>query len=132
MSFDSLKATNKENRKAYQENGYLASFLNDNTHDAVLLTEYDKSSLINVIRTLNPVVVVDESHNAESTLSVDMLRNLNPSFIFDLTATPKGNSSKETANNRDKSGPDKSAPQSKPQYAPSISAQLPGSGSGSI
>jgi type III restriction enzyme len=92
MSFDSLKATNKENRKAYQENGYLASFLNDNTHDSVLLTEYDKSSLINVIRTLNPVVVVDESHNAESTLSVDMLRNLNPSFIFDLTATPKGNS----------------------------------------
>jgi type III restriction enzyme len=92
MSFDSLKASNKENRKAYQENGYLASFLNDNTHDAVLLPEYDKSALINVIRTLNPVVVVDESHNAESTLSVDMLRNLNPSFIFDLTATPRDNS----------------------------------------
>ncbi len=92
MSFDSLKATNKENRKAYQENGYLASFLNDTAHDAVLLPEYDKSALINVIRTLNPVVVVDESHNAESTLSVDMLRNLNPSFIFDLTATPRDNS----------------------------------------
>jgi type III restriction enzyme len=92
MSFDSLKATNKENRKAYQENGYLASFLNDTTHDAILLPDYDKSALINVIRTLNPVVVVDESHNAESTLSVDMLRNLNPSFIFDLTATPRDNS----------------------------------------
>ncbi|PHV10977.1 DEAD/DEAH box helicase [Chitinimonas sp. BJB300] len=92
MSFDSLKATNKENRKAYQENGYLASFLTDTTHDAVLLPEYDKSALINVIRTLNPVVVVDESHNAESTLSVDMLCNLNPSFIFDLTATPRDNS----------------------------------------
>lgn len=92
MSFDSLKATNKENRKAYQENGYLASFLNDTAHDAVLLPEYDKSALINVIRSLNPAVVVDESHNAESTLSVDMLRNLNPSFIFDLTATPRDNS----------------------------------------
>jgi type III restriction enzyme len=92
MSFDSLKASNKENRKSFQENGYLASFLNDNTHDAVLLPDYDKSSLINVIRTLNPVVVVDESHNAESNLSVDMLRNLNPSFIFDLTATPRDNS----------------------------------------
>ncbi len=92
MSFDSLKATNKESRKAYQENGYLASFLNDTADDAVLLPEYDKSALINVIRTLNPVVVVDESHNAESTLSVDMLRNLNPSFIFDLTATPRDNS----------------------------------------
>ncbi|PZQ96454.1 MAG: RNA helicase, partial [Flavobacterium psychrophilum] len=41
---------------------------------------------------LKPIVVVDESHNAESTLSVDMLRNLNPSFIFDLTATPRDNS----------------------------------------
>lgn len=92
MSFDSLKATNKENRKAYQENGYLASFLHDTSHDAVLLPEYDKSSLINVIRSLNPVVVVDESHNAESSLSLDMLRNLNPSFIFDLTATPRDNS----------------------------------------
>lgn len=92
MSFDSLKATNKENRKAYQENGYLASFLNAPIVDDVLLPEYDQSALINVIRTLNPVVVVDESHNAESSLSVDMLRNLNPSFIFDLTATPRDNS----------------------------------------
>lgn len=92
MSFDSLKATNKENRKAYQENGYLASFLNEASDGNFLLPEYDKSALINVIRTLKPVVVVDESHNAESTLSVDMLRNLNPSFIFDLTATPRDNS----------------------------------------
>lgn len=92
MSFDSLKATNKENRKAYQENGYLASFLHGMEQDAVLLPEYDKTALINVIRSLHPVVVVDESHNAESVLSVDMLRNLNPSFIFDLTATPRDNS----------------------------------------
>jgi type III restriction enzyme len=92
MSFDSLKATNKENRKAYQENGYLASFLNEISNDEVLLPEYDKTALINVIRTLKPLVIVDESHNAESALSVDMLSNLNPSFIFDLTATPRNNS----------------------------------------
>ncbi|KLR57308.1 DEAD/DEAH box helicase [Diaphorobacter sp. J5-51] len=92
MSFDSLKATNKENRKAYQENGYLASFLQAPTDEGVLLPEYDKSALINVIRSLHPVVVVDESHNAESQLSVDMLRNLNPGFILDLTATPRDNS----------------------------------------
>lgn len=92
MSFDSLKTNSKENRKAYQENGYLASFLGDTSRDNVLLPEYDKSSLINVIRTLSPVVVVDESHNAETVLSVDMLENLNPSFIFDLTATPRNNS----------------------------------------
>lgn len=92
MSFDSLKATNKENRKAFQENGYLASFLNDDSEVVQPLKDTDPSALINVMRTLKPVVVVDESHNAESTLSVDMLRNLNPSFIFDLTATPRDNS----------------------------------------
>lgn len=92
MSFDSLKATNKENRKAFQENGYLASFLNDDSELVEPLEGTDPSALINVMRTLKPVVVVDESHNAESTLSVDMLRNLNPSFIFDLTATPRDNS----------------------------------------
>lgn len=92
MSFDSLKATNKENRKAFQENGYLASFLNDDSEIVESLEGTDPSALINVMRSLKPVVVVDESHNAESTLSVDMLRNLNPNFIFDLTATPRDNS----------------------------------------
>ena len=92
MSFDSLKATNKDNRKAFQENGYLASFLNDDGEVVEPLEGTDPSALINVMRSLNPIVVVDESHNAESTLSVDMLRNLNPSFIFDLTATPRDNS----------------------------------------
>lgn len=92
MSFDSLKATNKENRKAFKENGYLASFLNDQTEVVEPLEGTDPSALINVMRNLKPLVVVDESHNAESTLSVDMLRNLNPSFIFDLTATPRDNS----------------------------------------
>ncbi len=48
--------------------------------------------MINVIRSLNPVLIVDESHNAESDLSVDMLKALNPSFILDLTATPRDNS----------------------------------------
>lgn len=92
MSFDSLKATNKENRKAFQENGYLASFLNDENEVVEPLPDTDPSALINVMRSLKPIVVVDESHNAESTLSVDMLRNLNPNFIFDLTATPRDNS----------------------------------------
>ncbi|MDO8651233.1 MAG: DEAD/DEAH box helicase family protein [Undibacterium sp.] len=94
MSFDSLRARNKEDRKVFQDNGYLASFLNfeeeDNTE--YLLADYDASALINVIRRLKPVVVVDESHNAESALSLEMLHNLNPHFIFDLTATPKNNS----------------------------------------
>jgi len=93
MSFDSLRAKNKEDRKIYQDNGYLASFLTDDSDDSkALLPEYDPSALINVIRRLKPVVIVDESHNAETALSVEMLVNLNPHFIFDLTATPRKNS----------------------------------------
>jgi type III restriction enzyme len=94
MSFDSLRARNKEDRKIYQENGNLASFLQPDQGDPGdwLLPEHDASALINVIRRLRPVVVVDESHNAESQLSVEMMTNLNPDFILDLTATPRNNS----------------------------------------
>jgi len=91
MSFDSLRAKNKEDRKIFQDNGYLASFLTDD-EETVLLPDYDPSALINVIRRLKPIVIVDESHNAETALSVEMLKNLNPHFIFDLTATPRNNS----------------------------------------
>lgn len=37
------------------------------------------------------MVVVDESHRAESDLSREMLINLNPRFILGLTATPREN-----------------------------------------
>ena len=50
------------------------------------------TALIQVLRQLSPVVVVDESHNAGSDLSVEMRNNLNPSFVLDLTATPRQNS----------------------------------------
>ena len=91
LSFDSLRSRKKEDRKIYQENGQLASFAEsgDTWH---LLENTDDTALINVIRKLNPVVIVDESHNAESELSVEMLKNLNPCFILDLTATPRNNS----------------------------------------
>ncbi|WP_298367587.1 DEAD/DEAH box helicase family protein [uncultured Lutibacter sp.] len=92
MSFASLRAKNKEDRKVYQENGQLESFVPQYTDRKHLLSDVDDTALINVIRSLHPVLVVDESHNAESDLSVDMLKNLNPSFILDLTATPKDNS----------------------------------------
>lgn len=94
MSFDSLRAKNKDDRKIFQDNGYLASFITgtDASENDCLLPEHDPSALINVIRRLKPIVVVDESHNAETKLSVEMLVNLNPDFILDLTATPRNNS----------------------------------------
>ena len=93
MSFDSLRARNKDDRKIFQGNGNLASFLSASWYNADnLLPDHEPDSLINVLRQLRPVVVVDESHNAESALSVEMLGNLNPVFILDLTATPRNNS----------------------------------------
>lgn len=84
LSFDSLRARKKEDRKVNDENGNLQSFEGR--------IQEDEISVMSVLRSLNPVVVVDESHNAESELSVEMLKNLNPSFILDLTATPRNNS----------------------------------------
>ena len=92
MSFASLRARNKDDRKVYQENGQLEAFVSQFKNSEHILDGVDDTALINVLRFLNPVLVVDESHNAESNLSVDMLKNLNPSFILDLTATPKANS----------------------------------------
>ena len=89
LSFDSLRARKKEDRKLFQENGNLADFTVENED---VLEGADESSVMSVIRSLKPVCVLDESHNAESPLSVEMLQNLNPSFILDLTATPKNNS----------------------------------------
>ena len=40
----------------------------------------------------NPVVIIDESHNFEANLRVDMLKAINPCFILDLTATPRNKS----------------------------------------
>lgn len=85
FSFDSLRAKNKEDRKVFQENGNLQSFEN-------LLGKKTEITLGAVIKYLNPLVVVDESHNAESDLSVEMLKEVNPCFILDLTATPRKNS----------------------------------------
>lgn len=56
------------------------------------LSQIDETALIQVILSLNLVVIVDESHHATSALSVGMLENLNPCFVLDLTATPKKNS----------------------------------------
>ncbi len=85
FSFDSLRAKNKEDRKVFQENGNLQSFES-------MLGNSIEITLGAVIKYLNPLVIVDESHNAESDLSVDMLKEINPCFILDLTATPRNNS----------------------------------------
>jgi len=93
FNFSSIRINSrkKDDRKVYEQNGALEQF-RDFVDDDMVIEGTDETALINVIRSLNPVVVVDESHNAESDLSVEMLNNLNPSLVLDLTATPKQNS----------------------------------------
>ncbi|MFM8333810.1 MAG: DEAD/DEAH box helicase [Candidatus Methylumidiphilus sp.] len=93
LSYDSLRARNKDDRKIFTDNGQMKVFT-----DALGLGQdsrvegADPSALINVFHALNPVVIVDESHNAKSELSLEMLANLNPAFVLELTATPRQSS----------------------------------------
>lgn len=92
MSFDSFRIKNKDGRKVYQENGNLQSFSKFISTPVTLIEGVDDTALIQVFNQLSPVVIVDESHHTTGELSVEMLKNLNPSFILDLTATPRANS----------------------------------------
>lgn len=95
-----LSAFRRENRewlKAYQDNGALMPhFEGLNAADFNFLDK-DKEgeiiySLANVIKLHNSLVIVDEGHNVQTELSFEMLKGLNPSFILEFTATPKGQS----------------------------------------
>ncbi|QQO07578.1 DEAD/DEAH box helicase [Breznakiella homolactica] len=94
LSYGSLRIDSKKKdvRKVYQENGNLLRFAEYFKDDSVLLADTPDTALIQVLRHLSPITIVDESHNAGSDLSVEMLNNLNPSLVLDLTATPRKNS----------------------------------------
>ena len=92
LSYDSFRSQGKEGLKAYQENGNLAEFPKALGAPENPIDKADETALFQVINQLNPLVIVDESHHARSDLSLEMLRNFNPCFVLDLTATPKSES----------------------------------------
>ena len=92
MSFDALRIKRKEGRKVNQENGSLNPFVATYEHPETLIAGVPENALTQVLNQMSPVVIIDESHNAQSELSVEMIRNLCPSFVLDLTATPRQNS----------------------------------------
>ncbi|GHV73515.1 type III restriction endonuclease [Spirochaetia bacterium] len=91
LSFDSFRTQKKEGRNVYKENGNLINFTTAYQTNRQI-KDADVTSLAQVLNNIRPLVVIDESHNAKTPLSEDMLENLNPSFIMELTATPKNNS----------------------------------------
>jgi len=61
------------------------------TSQAVLTTKdlgRVKCSLANWLAWQQPIVIVDEAHNAKTPLSLTMLQGIRPSCVLDLTATP--------------------------------------------
>lgn len=96
-TLSAFRRTNREWLKAYQDNGALMPhFEGLNAADFDFLKK-DKEgeiiySLTNVIKLHNPLLIVDEGHNVQTELSFEMLKGLNPSFVLEFTATPKGQS----------------------------------------
>lgn len=96
LVISSLEAFRKEKSlqnkyKVYQENGALIDHF-ENIQTAGL--EKDEqgtiiSSLANVVKMNNPFIVIDEGHKTKTKLSIEFLRELNPSFILEYTATPR-------------------------------------------
>jgi len=82
-----VEVVRKGKPRAYRENGNLNYGLLQ--ADETRIKNADETSLIQYIANLNPVVIIDESHNFEADLRVDLLNNINPCFILDLTATPR-------------------------------------------
>lgn len=92
LSYDTFRSRTKDNKRIYRENGSLSQFTKFYNNPETLINGVDETALVQVINQLSPLVIVDESHNATSDLSIEMLINLNPSFVIDLTATPRENS----------------------------------------
>ena len=93
LSVQSFASNSADGRKARRENEHLAKHVPSYTYSDKMLVNADETSLLQVIAQLNPVMVIDESHNFESSdLRIDLKKEINPSFIFNLTATPKENS----------------------------------------
>ena len=86
-----FRITDKEGRKAYSDNGKLLEHFQNVKQENLDTDENDqvKYSLMNVIKLAKPIVVIDEGHNAKTDLSTDMLKNMNPSFVLEYTATPR-------------------------------------------
>lgn len=60
-----------------------------NGQDGVQMGSIIHDSLGNVLRLIRPVVVIDEGHKAFSQKALDTVYGFNPSFVLELSATPK-------------------------------------------
>lgn len=83
-----------DGRKVYEDAGSLMDHFSGLSEDQVARldkvagTNRPVASLANLLKLHRPMVIVDEAHNARSSLSFDTLARFDPSLILELTATP--------------------------------------------
>jgi len=90
-----LRIEDTDGRKIYDDNGHLKILL-EGIKESILST-LDKTeegsrvaySLANVLKSRRPIVIIDEAHNARTSLSFETLSRFNPSCIIEFTATPQ-------------------------------------------
>lgn len=81
--------------KVYKENGELLNHFENIKNEDNLEKDEDGgviNSLANVVRMDSPLVVIDEGHKTQTKLSIDFIKDLNPSFVIEYTATPRAGS----------------------------------------
>lgn len=72
-----------------EQDRWLAEVPNlDAYSDVTMQWHVVKDSLGNVLRAIQPIVVLDEGHKGYSKLAMDTLYGFNPSFVLELSATP--------------------------------------------
>lgn len=89
LSVQSFATNTKDGKRVYRENENLEEYTKLYNSMTKRVDGSDETGFIQVLSYLNPVVIIDESHNFEANLRVDMLNDINPCFIMDLTATPR-------------------------------------------
>ena len=90
-SLSAFRISDKEGRKAYADNGNLLEHF-ENIPEGTLDKDKEgqvKYSLVNVIKLAKPIIIIDEGHNAKTVLSFNMLKDMDPSFVLEYTATPR-------------------------------------------
>ena len=92
-TMQAFRVDETEGRKVYEQSGALMDHFSG--VDSALLDSLEKyedgkpvQSLANLLRLHRPIVIVDEAHNARTTLSFETLARFNPSCIIEFTATP--------------------------------------------
>lgn len=93
-TFQSFKVEDREGRKVYQANEELgACFTKIPCPNYFIFDEKQRyESFANLISYVRPLMIVDEAHNYSTDLSFDVTKNLIPSALIELTATPASNS----------------------------------------